>query len=65
MLDFVKKLNSIKSILEINSFNLLKMDNDFFKIILDFNIIDIDILNEFLKDLEFNKKVLYCNEGED
>ena len=65
MVDFVKNLNSINDALEINHFNLFNLNNNFFKIILDFNVIKVDVLSDFLDKFGFNKTVLYYDNGED
>ena len=65
MVDFVKNLNSINDALELNHFNLFNLNNNFFKIILDFNVIKVDILSDFLDNFGFNKTVLYYDNGED
>ena len=64
MVDFIKNLNSINDALGINNFNLFNLNNNFFKVILDFNVIKIDVLSEFLDTFGFNKTVLYCDNGE-
>ena len=66
MVDFVKNLNSINDALEINNFNLFNLNNNnFFKIILDFKVIKMDVLTDFLDNLGFDKTTLYCDNGED
>ena len=65
MVDFVKNLNSINDALEINHFNLFNLNNNFFKIILDFNVIKVDVLSDFIDKFGFNKTVLYYDNGED
>lgn len=62
--NFIKNLNSIKDSLEINNFNLFNLDNNFFKIILDFNVNKWDILNDFLENFGFNKTILHCDNGD-
>ena len=64
MMDFVKNLNSINEALEINNFNLFNLNNNFFKIILDFKVIKMDVLTNFLDNFGFDKTVLYCDNGE-
>ncbi len=64
MVDFVKNLNSINDALEINNFNLFNLNNNFFKVILDFNVIKMDVLSDFLDTFGFNKTVLYYDNGE-
>ena len=64
MIDFVKNLNSINDALEINNFNLFNLNNNFFKIILDGNVIKLDVLNDFLENFGFNKTVLYYDNGD-
>lgn len=64
MVDFVKNLNSINNALEINNFNLFNLNNNFFKIILDFKVIKMDVLTDFLDNSGFDKTVLYCDNGE-
>lgn len=65
MVDFVKNLNSINDALEINNFSLFNLNNNFFKIILECNVIKSDVLNDFLENFGFNKTILYYNNGED
>ena len=64
MVDFVKNLNSINDTLEINNFNLFNLNNNFFKVILDINVIKMDVLSDFLDTFGFNKTVLYYDNGE-
>lgn len=64
MIDFVKNLNSINDALEINNFNLFNLNNNFFKIILECNVIKLDVLNDFLENFGFNKTVLHYDNGE-
>ena len=63
MMDFVKNLNSINDVLEINNFNLFNLNNNFFKIVLEANVINLDVLNDFLETFGFNKTVLYYDNG--
>ena len=64
MVGFVKNLNLINDALEINNFNLFNLNNNFFKIILDFKVIEMDVLTDFLDNFGFDKTVLYCDNGE-
>ena len=64
MIDFVKNLNLINDALEINNFNLFNLNNNFFKIILECNVIKLDVLNDFLENFGFNKTVLHYDNGE-
>ena len=64
MINFIKNLNSIYDALEINIFNLFNLNNNFFKIILDFKVIKPDVLNNFLKKFGFDK-LIYWDNGDD
>ena len=63
MVDFVKNLNSIYDALEIRNFNLINLNNNFFKIIMDFKVTKMDVIDDFLNKFEFNKKLLYLDDG--
>ena len=60
----IGNLNSINDALEINNFNLFNLNNNFFKIILDFKVIKMDVLTDFLDNFGFDKTVLSCDNGE-
>jgi len=63
MQDFVKNLNLINDSFELNNFNLINLNNNFFKIILDFKVTKMDKIDDFLNKFGFNKKLLYLNDG--
>ena len=64
MKEFFYKFNSIKDSLDLSNFSLYKLNNNFFKIIIDFKInsANKNVLENVLNDFNFDKFVLNLNE---